>query len=64
MAEKLEKERKRQKREEETNKTLDLMKEVILQLDKRNRDLVDVIKEMDNRTREILQRVPSPAVAP
>ena len=65
-------ERKRQEEREETTKTLDLMKEVIFQLDKRNRDLIDVIKEIDSsnrelkkdirevdkRTRDILDRLP------
>ena len=40
-------EKKRQEEREEMTKTVDLMKEVIFQLDKKNRDLMNFIKEMD-----------------
>ena len=50
-------EKKRQEEREEMTKTVDLMKEIIFQLDNRNRDLMDVMKEMDISNREFKTRI-------
>lgn len=60
---------KRQEEREELTENVDLMKEVIFRLEKQNRDLMDIINisngefkkkidEIDQRTREIFDRLP------